>query len=59
MPDQPRAGDRRNQLQRLLADLYRVRIVDITEDDLNVFDRNLRKHGFVLITKESIVSGIA
>lgn len=45
----------RHSLQHLLADLYHTRIVDITDDDVNNFMRDLRRHELMLVTREAVI----
>lgn len=47
--------EREERLARFMADIFHVRIVDVTREDVLDFLVDLRKHGLVLVRDEGII----
>lgn len=47
-------GEKLEILRRLLADLYRVRLIDISDDNVETFQADLKKHDLALVRGHSL-----
>lgn len=43
------------RVRRLLADHHGCRIIDVEDDDVRTFMRDLTKHGLVLVPSEAVI----